>query len=184
MVWSLEQLITHGSVGWKCTSLIIPWCESSYVLIFLVSTSQRISFLSSPPEPIIVASLLNRADLTQCLCPVYEDLNFKVPISHSFRVLSSEPESRYCPSKEKLRLRTGPLWPFMVFDFPSTVWVQILIVVSFEPDARRSELGEYYSDRTSSVCPLKIKGLFLQPRFHTLTLLSLPQAARYFLSIR
>ncbi len=116
----LVLVITHGSCGWKRVRVIACSKVSYFWTAFFLVWSQIITFLSSPPEQIKFISRLSLAELTQCVCPTYELLNFKVSISHSFIVLSIHPLTIIRPSLEKSKDRTGAVCPLIVLVF---TWV-------------------------------------------------------------
>ena len=78
--------------------------------------------------------------LTQLPCPERVRVYCRVPMSHSFTVLSSDPDAMVQPSDKTITLLTMDEWPDNVaMQLPEEeVRLQILIVLSPEPETRRS----------------------------------------------
>jgi len=68
-------------------------------------------------------------------------MNFFSTMFQSFKVLSSEQESKSWPSQENARSLTGPVWDFKTFDYASMEFVQSLIVRSEDALAIKFPVG-------------------------------------------
>lgn len=71
--------------------------------------------------------------MIQFVCPIYDDLNFNVSISHNLILLSSDEDKIFLPSDEKLTDFTEPVCPLIVFVFTLVPGYHNLIKLSPEP---------------------------------------------------
>lgn len=97
--------------------------------------SQSFTVLSSEAEAISLVSGLKLQDLIQWLWAYIEKTNFLSATFVIFNYLSSEPLSNNYPLDEKHKDLTVEEWVFTIYEWPSTVLFQSLIVLSSEQDA-------------------------------------------------
>lgn len=131
--------------------------------------SHNLTVLSSEPDAINLVSGLNVQALIQWLCAFIEKRNFLSATLVIFKVLSSEPESNILPSVEKQRDRTGLEWVLTIYEWPSTVLFQNLIVLSSELEAIILPYGATLTSWTAPLWPTNLNGLIVDLKFHTIT---------------
>lgn len=83
----------------------------------------------------------NSAALIQFLCALIVDVCLLLCTVNIFKYLSSEPVSRYWPSKENEHARTAPEWDFKVVEIPLESFCHNFTVLSAEPVAINVPVG-------------------------------------------
>ena len=133
-------------------------------------------------EPLTISSSLITARLyIQLDEPVNVNKHSSFAMSHTFIVLSADPEHKF-PLLSWTREKTVMVWPYKVVCSLYDSQFQILIVWSVDPEDKRP-LKRGQRAHTAPLCPTRVASSFCFSKFHILSHGDIPVIFIFFIKI-